>query len=134
MITLYTIEGNEEELEEVKRFKHLFEDEWNSQFHLDEQEVVKQRAKRNRQPKNLPNETEVSRLRQYVVGRIRELMNSKAVNLLKFLSLRRLVNIRLTFLNGRRGGEPSRLLIDDVQQESIRMEPGWREQRHNALQ
>lgn len=63
-----------------------------------------------RKPGNLPTSDDVMRVRDFVVHEIQKLVNFELdPKNIDFVFLRQLLITRLTFLNGRRGGEASRL-------------------------
>lgn len=79
-------------------------------------ETNKRREVFLRKPEQLPNEDDMASIRDHILSRI-EWLTSKLTlfTTTDFVELRDLLLSRLIIINGRRDGEPSRLLITDWQ-------------------
>ena len=77
--------------------------------------INKNRQTNLRKPQRIPNEEDVQQLRDYTVRTIKAILtkSQQSYNPHEFKQLVDLVVCRLTFFNGRRGGEPSRLLLEE---------------------
>ncbi|XP_057293307.1 uncharacterized protein LOC130621949 isoform X3 [Hydractinia symbiolongicarpus] len=88
--------------------KHLFGDAT--------YQINKQRQVNLRKPAKLPLEEDLSKLRTHLISRIEELCSEFEFNdKHAYVELRDAACTRLTLLNGRRGGEPARLMLKDWQ-------------------
>ena len=72
----------------------------------------KNREVKLRRPHNLPLEEDVIKIRNEILKRLSEETPLNLFNENSFVQLREAVCSRLTLLNGRRGGEPSRTFLD----------------------
>ncbi len=72
----------------------------------------KSRQERLRLPTRIPVEQDIQKLRNFTVGAIGELSECDGFDRLSFVHLRNLICSRLTLFNARRGGEPSRMSVD----------------------
>ena len=74
--------------------------------------IKERREKFLRKPENMPTQDEVGRVHAYIDEKIARLTDSYAFwSSSDFLLLRDLLITQITIFNGRRGGEPARLLI-----------------------
>lgn len=77
-------------------------------------ELEKKRLVKIRKPCQLPLESDIEKIHQHILKRMGELLCVFELwTAHSFVELRNLVLTRLTLLNGRRGGETSRLLVKD---------------------
>lgn len=65
-----------------------------------------------RKPEELPVEEDVRKLRNHTISIIKDFVSSPDDS--KYIRVRNSICARLTFFNGRRGGEPARLLLSDL--------------------
>ncbi|ELT89194.1 hypothetical protein CAPTEDRAFT_208970, partial [Capitella teleta] len=107
-------EGHEAEVEEAKHFLLLMKHHQNSVFGDAKYMINQSRQERLRLPSRIPLREQMQKLRDFSVGRIKELSNHSDDVMKKrsYIELRNLVCSRLTLFNARRGGEPARLKID----------------------
>jgi hypothetical protein len=75
----------------------------------------KNRNTKLRRVDNLPNSTDVSKLKTHMCSRMQQLLDDKFLlwSANEYVELRDLACARLTLFNARRGGEPARLLVSD---------------------
>lgn len=104
-------EGAEKEVQHMRNFVTLLKHHQNSLFGDAKYQINKSRQENLRLPSRIPPETEIKALRNYTVKRIAEIGSVKTKS--TFVELRNLVCSRLTLFNARRGGEPSRLKMDN---------------------
>ena len=78
-------------------------------------EIQKHRQVRLRRPEELPLEEEIDKLREHTLEKLTEIVSDeyRVWDLHAFVELRDHMCSRLTLWNARRGGEPSRLRIQD---------------------
>ena len=82
-----------------------------------EYQLNRNRQVRIRKPANLPLESDVRKLRNYIFDRMTSLTSEFTfIESSKFTELRNLTCARLTIYNARRGGEPARLLIGELKE------------------
>lgn len=74
-------------------------------------ETEKNSMHKARLPKNLPEESEMKTMKHFIEGQLGGLVNNFHLN--QFTLLRSLIVARLTLYNGRRGEEPSRMLMSE---------------------
>ena len=101
--------------EEITKFLDLLNFHWLNIFSPSEYLVKKARQSVLRKPVNLPLTQDVQLLRDYTVDEIKKNTgdNFKFISQTDFILLRDLLVCRLTLFNARRGGEPSRLTIEE---------------------
>lgn len=91
-------------------------------------DLEKKKLKKKRRPCQLPLEEDMKVIRNFIAGRLEELCCSfEYWTSQAFIELRNLVMTRLTLLNGRRGGEVGRLLLDEWKDGENN---GWIDQQH----
>ena len=77
-------------------------------------QLNKQRQVNLRKPSKLPLEEDLVKLRDHLIGKMKEICgNYHFDDAHSYIELRNAASARLTLLNGCRGGEPCRLLLDD---------------------
>lgn len=88
---------------------------WHRWFSEAQYDVQKARQLRLRKPKRLPNNEAISELRNYNVTSIKQIVSDQYnfISHNDYVTLRDHLVCRLTLFNARRGGEPSRLLLDE---------------------
>jgi hypothetical protein len=111
----FIIVGNDEEVRKRENFLTLLDGSWGHMMFNAEAEIESNREACNRRPRNLPAESDVQKLRNFVLGRISDI-SADIYNLFgsaEYVELRWLLVSRLTLFNARRGGEPARLLLKE---------------------
>ena len=87
-----------------------------SVFNSSQYRLYNRRQEHLRAPQNLPSEDLEKRVRDYCIQRLGELAGQfEFWSATTFTEARDLLVVRLTLFNGRRGGEPCRLLMADYQ-------------------
>ena len=107
-------EEKEDAVKEVSNFVELLEVWDDIMFGDAVYETNKRREIFLRKPEQLPNEDDMAMIRTHILTRMENLTNKfEFFTKKEFVELRDIVLSRLIIINGRRDGEPSRLLIDD---------------------
>ena len=83
--------------------------------------VVAKSMDKARRPAALPDEADVTKMKDFVTSRLKTLTVETALTSPNYSLLRSLVECRLTLFNGRRGEEPARMLLSE-----------WRDARDGA--
>ena len=83
--------------------------------------VVAKSMDKARRPAALPDEADVTKMKDFVTSRLKTLTAETALTSPNYSLLRSLVVCRLTLFNGRRGEEPARMLLSE-----------WRDARDGA--
>ena len=111
----FLINGEDAEALEIDRFSAVLNYHWSTLFGDAEYATVLQRQTVLRKPHNLPSEKDIKVLRDFTTQKIQELVADKYIFIAssEYSLLRDLVVSRLTFFNARRGGEPSRMLLQE---------------------
>ena len=112
---LMMCDNKEEESDMVERFIQILE-LWEDFIFGDAQyELNKHRQINLRRPEMLPNEADIKLVQSYVLSRMKYIVEDSFEfwNSSRFVELRNCACTRLTLLNARRGGEPSRIMIDE---------------------
>ena len=111
----FIIDGKDEEVRETDKFLSLLDGSWGYLFSSAQIQLEANRASSLRRPRSLPLEEDVQKLRTYVLGRIKQMVDDKYLvwTPSEFIELRSLLVSRLTLFNSRRGGEPARLLLTE---------------------
>ena len=106
----------DQESEEVSKFLKSFES-WKVYIFGDATYQLNKNKNVNlRNPNRLPNEGDITLLKNHATNKIAELSDAYHVDdAHTYVVLRNMLCTRLTLLNGRRGGEPARMLIEDFQ-------------------
>ena len=115
---LYLCEADEEgdaQAADIDKFTTVLEVNHDMIFGDAEYCLNQAREKKLRRPESQPTESDIQKVRDYTVNRITELVSDEFtwVDVHNYTELRDLVICRLTLFNARRGGEPSRLKIED---------------------
>jgi len=114
---LLLVQKRDEEAKELERFRTLLHFKWDSLFAEAEYNVKSRREEALRRPDELPLEKDVKKVRDYIQRNIKclreEYEKTRKLNQHQFVQLRNLAATRLTFFNARRGGEPSRILLEE---------------------
>ena len=78
-------------------------------------QLQQNRMANSRRPSSLPLEEDMSSLRNYMLHRLETLSVTpvESITIHNYVELRNLLVARLTLFNGRRGGEPARLLVKE---------------------
>lgn len=107
-------EGKEDVAKKVSQFVELLELWDDIMFGDAVYETNKRREIFLRRPEQLPNEDDMASIREHILSRIEWLTSQLTLfTTTDFVELRDLLLSRLVIINGRRDGEPSRLLISD---------------------
>ena len=109
------IQTNELHLaEEMDRFASLLELNWDFIFYT-AQLHCQQRRSSLRKPQEMPAESDLSKLRDFIIQEMSKLVEDdyKKWDVHDFILMRNLIVSRLTIFNARRGGEPARLTIKE---------------------
>ncbi|XP_060554702.1 uncharacterized protein LOC132715677 isoform X3 [Ruditapes philippinarum] len=108
-----TNEGLDADAVEADRFLTSLRYNWSELFGESEYHVITKRIE-TRKPSALPNEKDLKLLTQYVKAQLKKLSEDSYTFIAEeeFTVLRNLLVTRLTLFNARRGGEPSRLTIN----------------------
>jgi integrase len=108
----YTTVGKDEQANEHMKFHHILTHNWPILFGEMEYQAVIARTN-TRKPKELPEEEDVKILMNYMQNQITELTSDryKFTSSDEFATLRNVLLCRVTLFNARRGGEPSRLTL-----------------------
>ena len=77
--------------------------------------VIKKSMDKTRRPAALPDEADVTKLKDFVTCRLKKLTAETCLSSQNYILLRSLVVSRLTLFNGRRGEEAARLLLTEWQ-------------------
>jgi integrase len=100
----------------LEKFDRLFEHEKHRMFGDADYIIMKNRLTNLRCPSRLPTEAEVTRLHDFIDRQLEsmdEYLLAK-MDLHKYKDISELINTRVTLFNGRRGGEPSRMLLSQL--------------------
>jgi len=114
---MHLINDKDDKAAEVDKFVEVLELNYHSLFGDAMYALNRNRQVKLRRPAALPSEEDVSKLRQYNVARMQELLSNpyKMWDSHSYIELRDLAVCRLTVFNARRGGEPARLVISEWQ-------------------
>ena len=109
----FIIDDNDAEIKKRDKFLTLLDCSWAYIFNDAEVQIEPKRETTLRRPSELPMESEVKQLKDYILSRIDAMVNDQYLSwsLTEYVELRSLIVSRLTLFNGRRGGEPARLLL-----------------------
>lgn len=111
------IQELKEKAEQVERFQKVLNSSYAKMFATAEYQLKETRQRQNRKPLALPSESDLQKLRKYLLDQIADaLRDDKVMSKMDYVHLRKVVLTRLTLLNARRGSEPARLLINDFQE------------------
>ena len=111
----YLIQEKDADAAEIDRFLAVLNYHWGSLFGDAEYANVIKRQEILRKPQNLPDEKDIKTLRDFTVKKIKDLTDDEYLFIAnsEYSLLRDLVVSRLTLFNARRGGEPSRLVLQE---------------------
>ena len=104
--------GQEKHVEDLKNFLILLKHHQNSLFGDAKYLINKSRQEKLRLPERTPPEHSMNELRTYTLGQIQILTRMTEFGRSEYVELRNLVCSRVTLFNARRGGEPSRLKVN----------------------
>ncbi|XP_062606599.1 uncharacterized protein LOC134268369 isoform X2 [Saccostrea cucullata] len=112
----YLIEGEDDLAEELGKFVVISRRLWSSFYKNAEQNLKIQREAELRAPINLPVRQDLYKVREYTKQLITKLSGDgySLYENAEFCKLRDALVCRLTIFNGRRGGEPSRMLLSEL--------------------
>ncbi|XP_071830672.1 uncharacterized protein [Apostichopus japonicus] len=116
----HLVEENDIAAADIDRFVSVLELNQNFLFGDASYQINMNRQKNLRKPAALPLEEDINKLRSYTVATLNSMMNDDFIiwDSHNFKKLRDLTVTRLTLFNARRGGEPSRLSLDEWRQAS----------------
>jgi hypothetical protein len=106
----------DDEAEEMNKFISVLQVYWPSFFATAEESVLKKRQSHLRRPSNLPKDEAVDKLNIFTKETIENLSSDAGYKFLEssnYCQLRDTVVCRLTLFNARRGGEPSRMTLQE---------------------
>jgi hypothetical protein len=106
----------DDEAEEMNKFIDVLQVYWPSFFATAEESVLKKRQSHLRRPSRLPKEEDVETLKIFTKEIIENLSSNAGYQILEnnnYCQLRDTVVCRLTLFNARRGGEPSRMTLEE---------------------
>lgn len=109
---LLSKENAKDETQSVRDFLDLLKHHQNAMFGDAKYLINKARQENLRLPARMPSEDDLKQLRNYTISRIAQLRRTPDMTRTEFVELRNLLCSRLTLFNARRGGEPSRLMVD----------------------
>jgi hypothetical protein len=111
----FIIDNQQDQVQQRDNFLSLLDCSWGHLFYSAQVAIESNREINLRRPQNLPVEEDVEKLRAYVMSRIHEILNDQYLlfSASEYIELRSLLVCRLTLFNGRRGGEPARLLLSE---------------------
>ncbi|XP_065641740.1 uncharacterized protein LOC124810140 [Hydra vulgaris] len=106
---------NDSVANDICNFIKLFKLEKDNIFADANYDLISRRNRKHKKPVNLPLENDIELLRNYTMVTIEKIVNDKFItwDIHYFVLLRNCPVTRLTIFNGKRGGEPARLLISD---------------------
>ncbi|XP_062599435.1 uncharacterized protein LOC134260926 [Saccostrea cucullata] len=104
----YALTKQDEKKKELKYFKAAYKNMSSELFPSARQTCVKNSLEKLRKPENLPNETKLTLLKEYISTEVQNVVGNFSMK--NFAWLRSLVVARLTLFNERRGEEASRML------------------------
>ena len=111
-----TVKGDagEHRVAEMQHFMRLLKHQQNAVFGDSKYLINKARQERLRLPSRTPPDEVMQQLRDYTLERMNHLVahDSSSFGTSEFVELRNLTCSRLTLFNARRGGEPSRMVVD----------------------
>ena len=114
----HLMDRRDEAAAEIDRFVSVFE--LNHEFVFGDAVYLtnNRRQKSLRKPAELPIENDVAKLRQHTINKVTRMVTDEFIvwDSSNFTELRDLTVSRLTVFNARRGGEPSRLKLDEWQE------------------
>jgi hypothetical protein len=111
LISHFTILRNKDKCEEITSFKRVLKTNYPKMFVAAEYQLKETRQRGSRKPAALPDEEDLDKLRNYLISQIDRFDSIKSKR--DYVQLRRLVMVRLTLLNSRRGSESAHLLVRD---------------------
>lgn len=110
----YLMKENDELSSKLERFLVGFLDDQDSFLYSARYNMEKARLIKTRKPNLLPLESDVKIVREHTLKRMKELLETfEFFSSHSFIELRNNALTRLTLLNGRRGGEVGRLLLNE---------------------
>ena len=126
------LENNQdEEAQNIDKFLAVFDINQAEMF-ADAQHLLSKRRKVHlRKPVNLPLQEDLTRLKNYVMETVKKLTGGFQVwDSRSFITLRDCCCARLTLFNGRRGGEPARLMIYELEEA---LKDSWIDHRRTSI-
>ena len=110
------INKDDKNAEEMQKFKSVLELSWPSFFSSAQENIMKRRQTELRKPENLPSKDTINKIRDFIEKRVEEYSNEyERLSHTDYCDLRDALVTRLTLFNARRGGEPSRMTINELQ-------------------
>ena len=105
----YTETQQDDKYEELGKFQMAYSFRSHEIFSGARFQCLSQTLNKSRKPDQLPNENELKMLKDFISSEISQIVKVFDIN--QYTWLRSLVVCRLTLYNGRRGEEPSRMLL-----------------------
>ena len=106
---MYVKSGSFEDVRKAEHMMTLYDEDYSN--YANNARVLFELRKGNA-PEELPLESDMNKLRLYIVTQIKELASKETLSLGQLTDLTKLVYARLLIFNARRGGEPAKLTID----------------------
>ena len=78
--------------------------------------IETQQKKISKKPSKLPLVEDLKMIRKYCVSKMQQFTQFDLIDTTQYIELRNCAVVRLTLLNGRRGGEPARLLLEEFKE------------------
>ena len=121
----YLIEGNDAKAEEVEKFVHVLNHNRDFVFGDAIYLLNKSRQVNLRKPDQLPLESDVKKLRDFTITKMKEMLDDNFLfwSPNEYVQLRDLAASRITLFNARRGGEPARLYSQNGKKQPMGL--GW---------
>ena len=106
---MYVKSGSFEDVRKAEHMMTLYDEDYSN--YANNARVLFEPRKGNA-PEELPLESDMNKLRLYIVTQIKELASKETLSLGQLMDLTKLVYARLLIFNARRGGEPAKLTLD----------------------
>lgn len=112
------IRNDKEEAREIEEFTKVLDMNYAKIFSQAEYNLKEKRQRENRKPGGLPDEKNLQTLRTYLIEETKKTVEcvesqSGSITASQFVHLRKLALTRVTLVNGRRGSEVARMLLQD---------------------
>ncbi|KAL3870920.1 hypothetical protein ACJMK2_038948 [Sinanodonta woodiana] len=105
----YTETIQDDKYDEIKKFQLAYSFRSHEMFSNARYQCISSSVDKARRPEQLPEEEELMKLKTFISGQVKLVTDTFEIT--KYAWLRSLVVCRLTLYNGRRGEEPSRMLL-----------------------
>ena len=112
----YLVEGNDQKAKDMDTFLAILDLEWSCLFSKALWKIDERKQEHLRRPRQLPLEDDVEKINTWMTREIDRLLNQYTIcGQFEYNRLRAICVSRLTLFNSRRGGEPARLLLKELQ-------------------